>query len=94
MESAVTIRVELKQARKRAGFTLKTLALECECHPSTICHIERGREQPSIELFARLAQKLELTPTKLLAMLNVWPPRGNGSVVSLQRQRERRQRRH
>lgn len=92
MEPVDTIRSELIQTRKQKGYTQASLALACDCDATTICHIERGRVQPSVELLAKLSEKLALTPTELLSMLNVWPPHRNGSAV-LHEPRERRRRR-
>lgn len=76
----------LKERRDRLGITQKELAETCGCHPTTISHIERERELPSLMLFARMAEELKVSPTKLLELLNVRAVRATG----LQKARERR----
>lgn len=79
----------LKERRKRFGITQKELAETCGCHPTTISHIERERELPSLPLFARMAEELKVSPTKLLTLLNVRVEKTAGA----QKERERRSRR-
>ncbi len=84
----------VRDRRERVGFTQAELAQRCGCHATTISHIERGREQPSLELFARMADELKISPTKLLDLLNVRSvKRAAASVTDLQKERERRLRR-
>jgi transcriptional regulator with XRE-family HTH domain len=61
----------VRDIRKRRGFTQEVLAEKCGCHATTISHIERGREHPSLELFGQMARELKVTPTRLLGVLNV-----------------------
>jgi transcriptional regulator with XRE-family HTH domain len=93
MEAGDHTRTELKQARERRGYTQEALATDCDCHATTISHIERGREQPSVELLAKLSFRLKVSPTRMLVMLKVWPPNSGSSLTQLHKKRVRRRRR-
>jgi transcriptional regulator with XRE-family HTH domain len=80
----------IKQRRARFGMTQKELAAACGCHFSHICHIERGRTKPSLEVFVKMTEELKLSPKKLLELLKMHP---GASVTDIQKARERRKRR-
>jgi transcriptional regulator with XRE-family HTH domain len=83
----------VRDARERLSFTQEELAERCGCHATTISHIERGREQPSLELFAHMARELKITPTRLLTLLRKPSiKRGSTSVTDIVKERERRER--
>jgi transcriptional regulator with XRE-family HTH domain len=76
----------VKQRREQLGFTQKDVAIACGVSPSFISHVERGQELPSVTLLSCIADKLKISPTKLLELLNV----RSAKVTDLQKERERR----
>lgn len=78
------------------NLTQRELGERCGRDATTISHIERGREHPSIEVFAHLVRELKVPAAKLLAILDVLnkPPgprvASTDSVTDLRKERERR----
>ncbi len=58
---------EIRARRQKAGLSQETLALECELHPTYISLLERGIRQPSLDTVFRLAERLGVKPSRLLA---------------------------
>lgn len=56
----------VKAARKALDLSQEALALETEIDRTYISGIERGKRNPSLDLIARLAERLETTPGELL----------------------------
>lgn len=88
----------LRDRRERVGLTQAELAERCGCHETTISQIERGRMQPSLELFRRMVPALKVSAKKLLTMLNNVPKATakavpTASVTDFQREKEQRLRR-
>jgi len=82
----------IRERRERMGFTQKELADACGKHFSHICHIERGRADPSFKVIVKMAAALDMTPGKLVDML-VRSAKSVASVTDIQKERERRKRR-
>lgn len=83
-----------RERRERLGYTQKVLAGECGVHFTHICHIERGNANPSLEVFVKLVDKLDVSPAKLLDMLKHRSgTKSAASVTDIQKARERRKRR-
>jgi transcriptional regulator with XRE-family HTH domain len=93
--------------RKRLKLTQAELAARCGgCHTSTISHIERHREVPSLVMFAHLVRELQVPTGKVVPLLNALATlpssrrtaRGelrdaaptNDAVTDLRKERERR----
>jgi transcriptional regulator with XRE-family HTH domain len=74
----------VRDARIRVGLTQEVLAERCGCHATTISHIEKGREKPSLELFARMRWELKVPADKLLRLLNM-PSSGKRRAVTERR---------
>lgn len=85
----------IRERRERLGYTQKELADACGKHFSHICHIERGRADPSFKVIVKLAAALDMTPGKLVDMLvrSSKSGKSSASVTDIQRERERRKRR-
>lgn len=56
----------VKAARKALGLSQEALALEADIDRTYISGIERGLRNPSLDLIAKLAAKLQKTPSELL----------------------------
>jgi transcriptional regulator with XRE-family HTH domain len=56
----------LAEARRRRGMTLTELADKAKIHISHIQRIEAGRSQPTVEIFKRLAEALEVSADLLI----------------------------
>jgi len=54
--------VNLKEFRKKEGFSQMKLAEFCETTTSHIGHIETGRKFPSMELIEKMAEALKIEP--------------------------------
>lgn len=61
----------VKTARLALGLSQEALALEAEIDRTYISGIERAQRNPSLTLIAKLADKLESTPAKLLTPTGV-----------------------
>jgi transcriptional regulator with XRE-family HTH domain len=84
----------LRERRERLGYTQKVLADACGIHFSHICHIERGNADPSLAVFVKLIEQLDVSPAKLLDMLKRRSRKSvAASVTDIQKERERRKRR-
>jgi transcriptional regulator with XRE-family HTH domain len=56
----------LATVRKDAGLTQEQLAYRCGMHPTTISHIERGLNSPTIRVVGSLARELGTSAASLL----------------------------
>ena len=56
----------LAEARRRRGMTLMELADKAKIHISHIQRIESGKSQPTVEIFKRLAEALEVSADLLI----------------------------
>lgn len=81
----------LKERRMRVVGTQKALADECGCDHTHISHIECGRCDPSLDIFVKMIDALDVSPAKLLDMLKMRS--ATASVTDIQKARERRSRR-
>jgi transcriptional regulator with XRE-family HTH domain len=85
----------VRNLRERRGLTQAALADRCGCHATTVSQIESARMLPSLELFARLAQELKVSPSRLLDELRTAyqvARHASASVTNLQMEREKRSR--
>jgi len=82
----------VRTLRARRDLTQAQLAEKCGCHWSTVSQIEHSKMLPSLELFARLARELKVSPSRLLDELLTAHQVGRraASVTNLQTERERR----
>ena len=56
----------LKQARLKAGLTQKALSIDANVSASMISQYESGKKTPSIEIFLRITDALEVSPDEIL----------------------------
>ena len=80
----------VRELRERLDMTQAALAERCGCHWTTVSQIERARMLPSLELFARLASVLKVSPSRLLKLLITGYRHKPSSIVDLQTERENR----
>lgn len=59
--------VSLREYRKKAGFTQEGLAFEAGIERNYVSLIELGRNQPTITMIFKLANALNIKPSKLIA---------------------------
>lgn len=52
--------------RLKKGFSQERLALECELDRTFISMLERGLRQPSLTTLVKIANTLQIKPSKLL----------------------------
>ena len=57
----------LRAWRKARGWTQEVLAEELDVHRTYVCGIERGRRNPSLTMLERMAQRLRVSVSELLA---------------------------
>ena len=62
----VSVGARIKEARKNKGLTQEALAEMADCGTTYICDIERGAKFPSMALFIRLVEALEVSSDFLL----------------------------
>lgn len=79
----------VKECRKRLGFTQKELAASCQVHHTHISHIECGRTNPSLEVFVKMTEELEVSAKRLLEMLSMRATR-QASVTDVRKERRTR----
>ncbi len=66
---------EIRLCRQAKGMGLRQFARAIPTSPSYVCMIENGRgSQPSAELLCRMAEVLEIPPTRLFVALGKLPP--------------------
>jgi len=53
--------------RRDAGLSQEALAYRCKLHPTSISHIERGINSPTVRVLAVIAQHLGARVSSLLA---------------------------
>jgi transcriptional regulator with XRE-family HTH domain len=58
--------VILRELRVSAGFSQEELALECGLDRTYISLLERGLRQPTLSTLFKLAQALNLKPSKMI----------------------------
>jgi transcriptional regulator with XRE-family HTH domain len=58
---------ELKKARLSAGLTQEELAAKARVSREYVNYIERGKRQPTVEMFVRLCKALNVYPPEMLA---------------------------
>ncbi len=56
----------LQSIRLKKGFSQEKLALECELDRTFISMLERGLRQPSLTTLVKIANTLQIKPSKLL----------------------------
>ncbi len=56
----------LHSIRLKKGFSQEKLALECELDRTFISMLERGLRQPSLTTLVKIANTLQIKPSKLL----------------------------
>jgi transcriptional regulator with XRE-family HTH domain len=65
LDAAVAFGTVLRRLRKEAGMTQEQLALEAGVERNFVSLIERGINQPTIRVIFRLANGLNLVPSKM-----------------------------
>jgi transcriptional regulator with XRE-family HTH domain len=61
--------IVLRRLRAKAGISQEKLALEAEMQRNYISLIELGRNQPSLTSIFKLANALEISPSKLVKLV-------------------------
>ena len=61
--------IVLRRIRVKAGISQEKLALEAEMQRNYISLIELGRNQPSLTSIFKLANALEISPSKLVKLV-------------------------
>jgi transcriptional regulator with XRE-family HTH domain len=61
--------IVLRRLRVKAGISQEKLALEAEMQRNYISLIELGRNQPSLTSIFKLANALEISPSKLVKLV-------------------------
>jgi transcriptional regulator with XRE-family HTH domain len=61
--------IVLRRLRTKAGISQEKLALEAEMQRNYISLIELGRNQPSLTSIFKLANALEISPSKLVKLV-------------------------
>ncbi len=62
----MTIGKNIQEARKKAGYTQKELAIMCELATGTIQQYELDKREPSFERLFLIAEKLNVSVTELI----------------------------
>lgn len=57
----------LADRRREAGLTQERLAYRCKLHPTSISHIERGVNSPTVRVLVLLSRELDVSVSALLA---------------------------
>ena len=57
---------ELRELRNKHGFSQESLALECELDRTFISLLERGQRQPTLSTLFKLAEALDIAPSKII----------------------------
>lgn len=66
MDIRLQVGLNVKELRKRKGWSQEDLALESDLHRTYISGIERGARNPTILIIQQLAKTLGVKPTRLL----------------------------
>lgn len=61
---------ELRKARERAGLTQQELANAAGLHYTYVCHLEHDRYSPTLNVFFRLCDALEVSPARLIGRVD------------------------
>lgn len=54
-----------RQARKKAGLTLRKAAEELKLQPQYVCMIEGGKRSPSLETLSRMCKVYDCDPNRI-----------------------------
>jgi transcriptional regulator with XRE-family HTH domain len=65
LDAAIVFGMVLRRLRKEAGMTQEQLAFEAGVERNFVSLIERGINQPTIRVIFRLANGLNLVPSKM-----------------------------
>jgi transcriptional regulator with XRE-family HTH domain len=58
---------EIRSVREAAGMSQQELADKAKLHRTYINMVERGKKNPTIEVFVRICNALEIVPSKMFA---------------------------
>jgi transcriptional regulator with XRE-family HTH domain len=67
----VSIGDEIRAAREAASLSQQDLADKAKLHRTYINMIERGRKNPTLDVFFRICDALNIPPSKLIARIEV-----------------------
>jgi transcriptional regulator with XRE-family HTH domain len=71
----------LREARQKAGLSMRALARESGVSQPFLSMVERGQSAPSISTLYRIAAALGIAPVELMAGDGIEPSRGAASVL-------------
>ena len=60
--------ITLRELRKEAGLSQESLALSADLQRNYVSLIELGRNQPTVTTIFKLAEALDITPSKLIKL--------------------------
>lgn len=63
----ITLGNEIRQLRRKRGFTQEKLAELADLSVPYVSHLERGTKKPSLAVLVRLAESLDVTADRLLS---------------------------
>jgi transcriptional regulator with XRE-family HTH domain len=66
MDIRVVVGRNLKEYRRKAGFSQERLALECDIHRTYVSGVERGIRNPTVTVLEKLARPLGIQASRLL----------------------------
>ncbi|HEY8101768.1 MAG TPA: helix-turn-helix transcriptional regulator [Burkholderiaceae bacterium] len=71
MDPAIAFGLVLRRLRKEAGLTQEKLALDAGIDRNFVSLIERGINQPTIRILFKLADILQIQPSKILRQVEI-----------------------
>jgi len=71
LDPAIAFGQVLRRLRKEAGLTQEQLALDAGVERNFVSLIERGNNQPTIRIVFKLADSLQIQPSKMLRQVEI-----------------------
>jgi transcriptional regulator with XRE-family HTH domain len=71
LDPAIAFGLVLRRLRKEAGLTQEKLALDAGIDRNFVSLIERGINQPTIRILFKLADILQIQPSKILRQVEI-----------------------
>ena len=65
----MTVGDELRAVREAAGLSQEELAEKAKLHRTYVNMVERGKKNPTLEVFFRICDALNILPSKMLARI-------------------------
>lgn len=60
---------EIKKLREEAGLSQQALADKAKLHRTYVNMVERGKKNPTIDVFFRICAALDILPSKMMARI-------------------------